>query len=92
MGQSVEALHDGRSAAARAAAAAALALARGPLLPDDEGAWVAAERQRCAALVARARSVAAEAALAADDPAAPPSSRPKRRSPTIRTTRHCGGC
>ena len=54
--QSVEALHDGRSAAARAAAAAALALARGPLLPDDEGAWVAAERQRCAALVARART------------------------------------
>ena len=70
VGQSVEALHGGRSAAARAAADAALALARGPLLPDDDGTWVAAERQRCATLVARARTVAAEAALAADDPAA----------------------
>jgi DNA-binding SARP family transcriptional activator len=59
----------GSPSAARAAARAALALVRGELLSDEPDAiWAEAERSAVARLVARARVVAAEAALAAGDP------------------------
>lgn len=61
------ALAEGRIGAARAAADAALDLARGPLLADEEGEWIEAERAAAAALVARVRSVAIDAAVAAGD-------------------------
>ncbi len=61
------ALRDGRLAAARAAASAAIVLARGPVLPDDEGDWVDGERVRAAATVTRARGLAAAAALQSGD-------------------------
>lgn len=61
------ALRESRFAAARAAATASLALVRGPLLPDDDGMWLQGERARTDVLVARARGVAAMAALAAGD-------------------------
>jgi len=54
--------------AARAAAAAALVLVRGPLLPDEEGEWVEAERAAVDRLVAQANLLGAEAALLAGDP------------------------
>ena len=61
------ALQAGRLGAARAASTAALELARGVLLPDDEGEWLEAERAASSAVTARARGVAAEAALIAGD-------------------------
>lgn len=61
------ALADGRVGAARAAADAALALARGPLLPDEDGDWVRAERAAADGAVARARAVAVDAATMAGD-------------------------
>lgn len=61
------ALGEGRLAAARAAAGAALALARGPVLPDDEGPWLEVDRASAAAAVARARGLAATTALQAGD-------------------------
>ena len=57
----------GRMAAAKASADAAIAIGRGALLPDDEGAWIDGERSWCAANVARAHHIAAEAALASGD-------------------------
>jgi DNA-binding SARP family transcriptional activator len=53
----------GHAAAARAAAEAALALARGPLLPDEDGEWVEVERLAAGRLVRRAELVLAEAAV-----------------------------
>jgi DNA-binding SARP family transcriptional activator/tetratricopeptide (TPR) repeat protein len=61
------ALDEGRVGAARAAAGAALALARGPLLPEEEGEWVEAERVVIGALVSRVERLAVEAAVAAGD-------------------------
>jgi DNA-binding SARP family transcriptional activator/tetratricopeptide (TPR) repeat protein len=54
-------------ASARAAAAAALRLVRGSPLTGDEGEWADRERLRVERLVARARVIAAEGALAAGD-------------------------
>ncbi|MBK9972422.1 MAG: hypothetical protein IPP16_17500 [Acidimicrobiaceae bacterium] len=54
-------------ASARAAAAAALRLVRGSPLAGDDGEWADRERLRIARLVARARVIAAEGALAAGD-------------------------
>ena len=65
--EALERLDAGQHAAARTAARAALDLVRGPLLPDDEGAWVEGERARCERLGGRVRLVAAEAALRAGD-------------------------
>ena len=64
---SAAALAGGRIGVARAAAAAALALARGPLLPDDDGEWVEAERAAAQAEVTRVRRLAVDAAVAASD-------------------------
>jgi len=64
---SAAALADGRVGVARAAAGAALALARGPLLPDEEGEWVEAERGAVEAVVRRVRRLAVDAAVAAGD-------------------------
>ncbi len=61
------ALAEGRIGAARAAAGAALALARGPLLPDDEGEWVEAERMAAGAALAGVERLAVDAAAAAGD-------------------------
>lgn len=68
--EAADALDGGRLAAARAAAAAALTLARGELLPEEEGEWVEAERAAAAALVGSARRIGAEAAALAGDHAA----------------------
>lgn len=58
-------LEDGSAALSRAAAAAALALVRGPLLAEDpDEPWTRAARAEVARVVARARQVAAEGALA----------------------------
>jgi len=62
-----EALADGRVAAARTTADTALSLVRGPLLPEETGEWVAGERTSAEAVIARARDVAIDAALAAGD-------------------------
>ncbi|MGE0296116.1 ATP-binding protein [Pseudonocardia sp.] len=65
-----ERLATGRPAAARAAARAALALVRGDLLADEPDApWAVADRVAVARQVARARLLAARAALAMGDPA-----------------------
>ena len=59
----------GSPTAARAAARAALALVRGEFLADEpDPVWAEADRGAAARTVARARVVAAEAALAAGDP------------------------
>ena len=65
--EAAAALDAGRVASARAAADAALALVRGPVLPDDDGAWVEADRARAAAVATRARGLAASAALRSGD-------------------------
>ena len=65
--RATEAMGDGRIAAARTAADTALSLVRGPLLPEETGEWVAAERASAEGLIARARAVALDAALAAGD-------------------------
>jgi DNA-binding SARP family transcriptional activator/tetratricopeptide (TPR) repeat protein len=58
----------GNPAAARAAARAALALVRGDLLADEpDPVWAEADCTAVARTVARARSIGAEAALAAGD-------------------------
>jgi len=67
VGQAAAALESGRLGAARAAAGAALALARGAVLPDDEGEWLEVDRVAAAAVVARARGLAASAALRGGD-------------------------
>ncbi|MGH9178101.1 MAG: AfsR/SARP family transcriptional regulator, partial [Acidimicrobiales bacterium] len=63
-----EALDAGRVGAARAAADAALALARGPLLADEDGLWVEADRAAVQASVTRLRRLAVDAAVTAGDP------------------------
>ena len=67
MAEATTALDQGRVGAARAAAAASVSLARGELLPDDEGEWVEADRAAAGALVGAARRVEAEAAARAGD-------------------------
>jgi len=62
-----DALGEGRIAAARTAADTALSLVRGPLLPEETGEWVAGERASAEGVIARARAVALDAALAAGD-------------------------
>ena len=62
-----DALDAGRIGAARAATDAALSLVRGPLLPDDDGDWVAVERAAVDAVVTRVRRLAVAAAVAAGD-------------------------
>jgi DNA-binding SARP family transcriptional activator len=57
----------GRVSAARSAAEAAIALARGGVLPDDDGEWLDAERARCDAAIGRAHQLVAETALLAGD-------------------------
>ena len=64
---SAEALATGRLGAARAAADAALALVRGPLLPDLDGAWIESERAAVQAVITRVRRLAVDAAAAAGD-------------------------
>jgi DNA-binding SARP family transcriptional activator len=61
------ALAEGRLGVARAACDAALALARGPLVPDEDGEWVEADRAAVGATVARVRRLAVDAAVAAGD-------------------------
>jgi len=61
------ALAEGRTGAARAATEAALALVRGPLLPDEEGEWVEAERAGVGATVARVQRLAIDSAAIAGD-------------------------
>lgn len=59
----------GSATAARAAAGAALALVRGPFLADEpDPVWAETDRAAVSRTIARARVVAAEAALAAGDP------------------------
>ena len=58
---------EGRVGAARAAADAAIALARGPLLADEDGDWVEAERTAVGGVLAEVRRLAVEAAVAAGD-------------------------
>jgi DNA-binding SARP family transcriptional activator/tetratricopeptide (TPR) repeat protein len=67
VGEASAALGEGRFAAARAAAGAALTLARGTVLPEDEGEWLEVDRAGAAAAVSRARAIAASAALSAGD-------------------------
>lgn len=57
----------GQFAAARAAADAALTVARGPLLPDEEGEWVDLGRTAASRAVAAVRRTLAEAAAALGD-------------------------
>lgn len=61
------ALEEGRVGAARAAAGAARALARGPLLPEEEGLWVEAGRAAVDAAISRVERLAVDAAVAAGD-------------------------
>ncbi len=65
--EATSAWHEGRWGAARTAAESAIALAKGPLLPDDEGAWLEADRAACAAQVGRAHLLVAESSIAAGD-------------------------
>jgi DNA-binding SARP family transcriptional activator/tetratricopeptide (TPR) repeat protein len=62
-----DALADGRVGAARAAAGAALALARGPLLPDEDGEWIEPDRIAVGATLSRVERLAVDAAIAAGD-------------------------
>ena len=61
------ALAEGRVGAARAAADAALRLARGELLPDEEGEWILPERAAVGATITLVQRVAVDAAVAAGD-------------------------
>lgn len=61
-------LAQGQFAAATAAAQSALVLARGPLLCEEDAAWVQDARGRTARTLLRVRLSAAEAALAVGDP------------------------
>ena len=68
--EAVARLAAGSPGAARAAAGAALALVRGEFLADEPDApWAEVDRTRVSRAIARARLVAAEAALLAGDPA-----------------------
>ena len=62
-----ERLREGETGAALAASHAALGLARGPLLPEEDGDWVDAARPGAERLLAQARLLAAEAAVAAGE-------------------------
>jgi DNA-binding SARP family transcriptional activator len=62
-----ERLRSGETAAALAAAHVTFRLAAGVLLPEEDGDWVDAARPRAERLVARARQLAAEAALGAGE-------------------------
>jgi DNA-binding SARP family transcriptional activator len=62
-------LRVGHSGAALAAAQAALGLVRGPLLPEEDGAWVGPFRASAERLAGRLSQLAAEAALAVGEPA-----------------------
>lgn len=68
--EAFEALSQDRLGAARAAAEAATALLRGPVLPEEEGEWLAVERARALTHETAARRIAAEAAERAGDHAA----------------------
>ncbi|MEA3020768.1 MAG: hypothetical protein QOI47_2292 [Actinomycetota bacterium] len=68
--EAADALGSGRLGAARAAAEAALALARGSVLPEEDGEWVEVERADAEVLRSSARRIAAEAAGRAGDHAA----------------------
>lgn len=68
--EAADALGSGRLGAARAAAEAALALAHGPVLPEEEGEWVEVERAAAEVLIASARRIGAEAAGLAGNHAA----------------------
>jgi DNA-binding SARP family transcriptional activator len=65
--RAAEALGEGRIAAARTAADTALSLVRGSLLPEETDDWVSGERASAEGVIARARGVALDAALAAGD-------------------------
>ena len=65
--EAADALAADRVAAARAAADAAMALARGPVLPEEDGDWVDIERAAAEALASAARRIAGEAAWRAGD-------------------------
>lgn len=58
---------DGQAARALTAAQAAVALARGPLLPEESGVWWEAERVQASTSVSRADKLVAEIALAMGD-------------------------
>lgn len=62
-----EALADGRTGAARAAVGAALGLARGELLPEEDGEWIVAQRTAVGATVTQVHRLAVDAAVAAGD-------------------------
>lgn len=62
-----ERLREGEKGAALAAAHAVLGLARGSLLPEEDGDWVEDARPASERLVARARLLAAEAAVGAGE-------------------------
>ena len=64
-----ERLRLGQVSSAFAAAQAATAIARGPLLPEDDATWVDEARRLTERLIARARLLAAEAALAVGETA-----------------------
>jgi DNA-binding SARP family transcriptional activator len=63
-------LHAGNAATARAAAQAALELVRGRLAVDEDAPWFDDQRALVERVIARARGVLADAALAGGDPAA----------------------
>lgn len=65
--EAADALGADRVGAARAAAQAAKALARGQILPEEDGHWVDVERAAADALASSARRIAAEAAARAGD-------------------------
>ena len=69
-GEIEERLRSGEVGSALAAGQDALAIIRGPLLPEEDADWVDEVRPVVDRLVARARLLAAEAALAAGQPAA----------------------
>ncbi|MFP5319842.1 MAG: ATP-binding protein [Acidimicrobiia bacterium] len=61
------ALAEGRVGAARAAADAALGIARGELLPDEDGEWVVPSRTAVGATITQVHQLAVDAAVAAGD-------------------------
>ncbi len=65
--EAVEQLGRGEGIEARLNATMALDLARGPLLPEEDGIWLDAPRATVARLLSTAALVAAEAALAVGD-------------------------
>jgi DNA-binding SARP family transcriptional activator/tetratricopeptide (TPR) repeat protein len=61
------ALADGRVGAARAAADAALGLARGELLPEEDGEWILPQRTAVGATITQVQRLAVEGAVVAGD-------------------------